>query len=360
MNLRVSLLWLGLALGGCDPRGFWGNTFVQEDPGCDAGRERCAMASPDGAGPQCRQHEDCPSGLCRLDDDFAGAGTVDVGACFAPEQVCLVDARLCRVMDSGSKGRPYCEVGEALGHCPYIVVHARAGGAPYTALTVADGSVTLIGPGREAAAVLGGLEVSGAGTRVTVQDLVLSNPAATGVSCGKGAQLLLRRSAVRDSAIGIDADQCGALRLEAVRVEGNQGDGVHLGPGSGYSIVNSMIVRNATATGTKGIYFASMGGKFAFNTVAQNPQGGIYCDFPLDLSDSIVTGNGTGPQMEGHCRPARVVTADPGLDPQTFRLTDKSLVCIDRAQTDPAVKTDYFGILRPQRAAYDIGAHELP
>jgi hypothetical protein len=55
---------------------------------------------------------------------------------------------------------------------------------------------------------------------------------------------------------------------------------------------------------------------------------------------------------------ARSQIADPLLDPDNFYKPRDGSPAIDRGEALAEVKTDFFGVARPQGVAYDIGAHE--
>jgi hypothetical protein len=295
-----------------------------------------------------------------------------VGACLPAEALCIVDSEACR-----AQPQRYCELGEAARQCRYVLVRGRADRQRYAALTLGAGSLTLIGLSAEA--VVGGLEVAGEGTSLSVYDLTIERPTQTAVRCGSGARLALRRTLVQGSRIGVSAEGC-RLTIEQSQIRGNQNDGLDLLMGE-YRVVNTLIAGNGfdPAALAAGVHIDVAKGTFSFNTVVQNGRkgqdgGGLSCNRPADLTDSILFDNGTGPrgtQLVGACRLARVVVGSdttpeagaikltPELDPQGHQLTPASTACIDRAEPDRSVRSDYLGTPRPQGQGYDIGFHEL-
>ncbi|MCS6915196.1 MAG: right-handed parallel beta-helix repeat-containing protein [Myxococcales bacterium] len=400
--------WLGpsvvglavLSTLGCDLRSFWGEAFLSEPAArpcgdaapcpagqrCDAEQGVCREAvdlSPSG----CRDHAACgPAGLCRLDESFPGATLAAVGACLPPDRLCIVDGDRCLPGGDGTSERPLCDPQEAAargGRCAFALVRARADGRRYGGLRLLSGALVVVGPGRDAPAVLGGVEVAG-GASLTLLDVGVENPDRTAVRCGEGGRLTLVRVAVQGSDVGVEAQGCEQIVVEASRINGNRNDGLHL-VAQEFRVVNTLVLGNGFDPGASasGVYIKGGRGTFAFNTVVSNGRmgqdgGGISCTagperFVL-LTDSIVSGNGVGAmrtQFVGSCRPERVVVGsdalgapglikmDPQLDPVTFRLTPRSTCCIDRAQRDPTVRTDHEGTPRPQGGGYDIGCHEL-
>ena len=122
-------------------------------------------------------------------------------------------------------------------------------------------------------------------------------------------------------------------------------------------------------------------GTFAFNTVVGNGvtqsgiAGGVVCQTPAQLTDSIIDGNAFSTQgrsqVDSSCTLLRVAlgaegSVRPGTLPGAvsletdYRLKDASACCIDKGQTDLGLAVDYFGGKRPQRSGFDVGAHELP
>lgn len=394
------LLCLAGTLFGCDVRGLFGETFLSPPrpcgPGvpcpagssCDSAAGLC-RAALDAAAPGCRDHGECgPAGLCRLDEDFPGAGLAAVGGCVPADRVCVINADRCMAGADGTPDRPLCEVQDAQargGRCAFALVQPRADGRRYGPLRLTSGALAVVGPGRDAQrpATLGGIDVSG-GASLSLVDLTVENPGQTAVRCSEGAHLQLRRAVVQGSGLGVEAYGCAELGVNASRISGNRNDGLHI-EAAEWRVVNTLILGNAFDAGAaaSGVYLKGGRGSFSFNTVVGNGRmgengGGVSCTAGperfITLSDSVIAGNQLGDlrsQLLGACRLERVVVGtdsvmgdgaiklEPQLDPVTFRLTERSDCCIDRAQKDPMVQVDYDGTPRPQRAGHDIGFNEL-
>lgn len=402
MTRRWALGLTALALGACDARGFWGDRFLTDPSApCGAGGE-CSACRSDGdcrdqspvcdrAAGRCRgcaSNDECPSGVC-VPEVWPG-DSLSPGSCAPIARVCRVDPYGCGASRDGTLERPYCEISEAVDGCSgaYLAVAAQAAGLRYrTELTVTGKTlaVTSIGKGQP---VLPAVTVRGNGAMLLLSNVIVDHANTQGnvVTCRDGAKLRLRQVQARGGDVGVMVDS-GCLELDLSRglIEGNDLDGVSIATGMvRYRIVNSIIARNgrnaqALAAGV------SLGrgalGTFAFNTVVGNGvtqsgiAGGVVCQTPAQLTDSIIDGNAFSTQgrsqVDSSCTLLRVAlgaegSVRPGTLPGAvsletdYRLKDASACCIDKGQTDLGLAVDYFGGKRPQRSGFDVGAHELP
>lgn len=375
-----------------------------ERPVCDVAAGRCRP---------CQQHAECTdSGVCMLSGEALELSTLpslqdlSKGSCVPRSRVLLVDGDRCQKggTTDGSVEHPFCEVSAALAKGDLVAVRARQSGG-YGAVSIerstdGAGSVAIIGPGRDLTtpAVVGGVSVTGLGTRVLLSDLTVKSDA-TAVVCSTGAQLGLSRVVVQKSTIGVDAPSCGKLTIQQSLIASNRSYGLRLGSATkAYRVVNTQLSTNGQSqVGAAGVAFAAGPvGTFAWNTLISNGPpnqdgGGIQCDAmaaPVVISDSIVVQNGRKPGMDGqgfplgtqflgNCRLARVVVgldavsalapnegvarAIPDLD-RDLRLLNtpnNRLIAIDKGKADDSVLVDFFGGERPRGMGYDLGSHEL-
>jgi MYXO-CTERM domain-containing protein len=143
---------------------------------------------------------------------------------------------------------------------------------------------------------------------------------------------------------------------------GNRGVGIGIYSGSGTLAYNNLIWGNKIGIALN--YGATDAGVYN-NVVYGNLEAGISVG-PETTGASVVNDVvwqnpiGLDDSGSGTSTDANLVDVDPGLtDPanQDFRPTPASPV-IDQGTTLPEVAVDIDGVLRPQGAAYDIGAYE--
>lgn len=383
------LVYLGAAVSGCSdgPRDCDPSTDVcatsapecmtdaecrtrAELPICDARAGRCRG---------CRKHSECPgSSLCRY--EAALPGPVAVGQCFPVDAVAIVDAGACPGTGpgAGTPAAPYCEVQDALdAGRSLIVVHPQEHSAPYKPIQLFAGQALLVGPSRDAEpqAVLSGVLVSGAGTRLELRDLALRSGAAEQALLCKGAEAELTRAVVEYSQDGlVAADGC-RLRVARSKIEHCARAALRVSVGSGYRVVNSLFIDNGVGFTAQDradltdnvldLSSALTDNRFTFNTLLGN-RGFIYCRAGQTLRNSIVAGSSGGgpmpsPLRNDNCQLSHVFVGDEmgAALGSTYALSRDSRCCVDQAEPDLTVTTDYDGTPRPQGAGYDIGCYEL-
>ena len=341
----------------------------------------------------CIQNSDCPaSNLCKRDPSLLATGddVTHIGECAQATDIAFVDLSYidCDSGD-GSAAKPYCQVSAALGRRakpPSYIILVGRGDADvhlYQPITVGTSGqrVAIMGPGRDtvpfttAQAVLNGVTVTG-GAQVTLRDLaVVNHQAQPAVQCNGSSTLYVNNVLITDSAQppsgGIYASMCSKVSIEQTKIAYANGHGVYIVGGSDHRVVNNAIINSGSTAQPAGLRLASgAAGLFAYNTIANNRLGGVQCDSAVVVSDSIVLANGAGPQVSATCQPARIVSAGVTLDPTYMNATmagDPKLIsdptnqCIDQGVPDAnqTIKVDYFGSVRPQGKAYDIGFQEV-
>jgi hypothetical protein len=330
----------------------------------------CAVAAPvcggDGACRACAAHAECSSHLCRLD-----------GTCAAPAAVAYADNRggACSGSHAGTLADPACDVSAALAVHPTVRVLGSS--AAYPPLAIAAGDVELVGPDTSPGARLTGdlsnpaLSVGGATTRVLVDHLEISGGGAgtDGIYCSNGSPgptLIVRRSFIhRVGGAGITANRC-TLAVDRSQIGPLATGGAIVLTSSPYTVTNSFIAGNGSA-GSFAVVInpgsTAVGAGLAHDTIAGNVGGGIQCNLATTIASSIVNGNGTM-DTSGSCTLVGSTTMAPDFagsgDWHLAGRTAANLACcIDRVPSSP-VDHDFDGRARPQGAAWDVGAHEVP
>ena len=360
-------------------------------PVCDADEHVCRP---------CEEGAECQSGVC----------DVEAGECIAESQVVYVE-------DGGNgssctKAAPCGTIQDGVDAAdsgrPFILVTA---GSYTESVTVDDRAFTMLADGVELSSDSAGDPVLRVldGSDITIEGLRLhgaTDDGGHGLRCDPGGSpaITLRRVRIDDnSRRGITSEACD-LRLFDTTVTGNQGAGISAENGSlsverssitdneggginidsaDFVLRNNFIVDNAGGTvGGVAISGDPPGGAsaaaFEFNTVVGNDASlqasGLFClvSESLTFSNNIIYGN-EGDQVDGeNCGFAFSniqdgptddgnIDADPlFVDPDEgdYRLQSGS-PCIDAADPDADIETDFFGTERPQGDGFDIGAHEL-
>lgn len=315
----------------------------------------CAGAAPicsdAGACRACAAHGECDAGVCIFD----GA---DAGKCAAAAQVALVDngglsvsacetARPTR--DGNASATAYCDVAEAVSETakrPYALVAGSA--EPYSAITIANRTLTIVGPGVKASptARLFTLSQPAVGVMVSASQVAIlvldgldlggdaSSKTSNGLFCSRSggtasATVTVRNSSLHDSSsAGVDSSGCGlqlgacsiasnggggvstsggTLQLDACNIASNGGAGLQLGGATNYTVTNTIIAGNGSGAPGVDLSSAAASGTFAFNTVAGNGglvdnEGGIVCASTGGdkiIAASIVAGNSHNPMSGG-------------------------------------------------------------
>lgn len=236
------------------------------------------------------------------------------------------------------------------------------------------------------------VNASGNAATVTVDGLELVGTGTSpGVRCsiGTGAgSFTLQNSLVRGSpGVGVESSGC-KVDIDSSVITLNAGGGVKL-TSTNYTVTNTIISANGSmAASSAGVSFDnSSTGTFAFNTVVFNTVmagvGGIDCGTGTQkpILNSIVWKNTTasGTQLGAQCALTNVVTvagddnrgsmsamAPSFVSATDFHLTPNSAAntacCVDKitSPTTPNRDNDIDGVRRrPKGAAWDIGAHEV-
>lgn len=373
----------------------------------------CAGAAPicsaAGACRACAAHGECDAGVCIFD----GA---DAGKCADAAQVALVDngglsvsacetARPTR--DGNASATAYCDVAEAVSESakrPYALVAGSA--EPYSAITIANRTLTIVGPGVKASptARLFTLSQPAVGVMVSASQVAIlvldgldlggdaSSKTSNGLFCSRSggtasATVTVRNSSLHDSSsAGVDSSGC-ALQLDACNISINGGGGIKLASTS-YTVTNSIVALNGP--NGRGVTIDDTStGAFAFNTVVKNTVaagvGGIDCGAGAAkaIKNSIFYQNTTsgGTQLGAQCALSTIVTVASddnrgtmsAMSPTFQGATNFHLVagdtanlacCIDKVTTPgtPNADHDVDRTARPKGTAatpFDIGAHEV-
>jgi hypothetical protein len=382
-------------------------------PVCDAASATCRGCQADG---------ECTTGLC---DEAAGK-------CVPENNIIHVNATALGGLGCGTSANPCRSIGEGVdATVPPNRTWVKVAAGTYTeSLVLADKTVRVVADaGADVTPLLTATAcavVSG-NSDVTLENLRLHDAGggaggnADGVRCllGAGAafpKLLLRNVVIESNqAQGLDLSACD-VTLDRSIVRANTGGGIHasmgkltvtrsqiIGNGEGgvlltscdFSMVNNFIVKNGNSSGTYGGVFVNMnppsgtaGGRFEFNTVADNQSGdgysrGLRCEVTatLNFRNNVVYHNQNDPHPENfgqvsgpNCRwtysdigpgPMMVsgagnVNLDPTfVDPSTadYHLAPASLV--RNAGTTSDVLVDFDGDPRPQGTGFDMGADEV-
>jgi hypothetical protein len=229
----------------------------------------------------------------------------------------------------------------------------------------------------------GGISASG-GTLAVTQSTISGN-AGGGISAS-GGTLTVRQSTISGNAAGGISASGGSLTVSQSSILLNGGGGVSINNGA-FDLTNNIISKNGGPGSTfGGVVLSSTNGgmrRFEFNTVAQNQATtgitpGVTCALvatPINLSNSIVFGNGASTQVEGtNCAwtfsdvgPVTVsgtgnINADPmfvNAMQNNFNIMTGS-PCKDAADPASSLAVDVDGESRPQGPRRDIGADEVP
>ena len=164
---------------------------------------------------------------------------------------------------------------------------------------------------------------------------------------------------------GIDTSaSCAEITIQQTKVLNATGIGISIAGSATYTIINSGVFYNARTTGEAGVSLVTTGsGKFAFNTIQNNGKGGgtvggLDCGTSSKaIANSLISDNTlkASTQIAGSCTFTKVVVGSvdaTGItgaikqDPmysggRAAQATDTA--CIDKADPDPTVTTDFFG-----------------
>jgi hypothetical protein len=333
----------------------------------------------------CQTNAECPAGACG-----------DDGKCVAATNIAYVDngnmaPAACRSSRLPANGQTpataYCDIADALGGKPYIVVTGHGVASPYSPFGT-TGTVTIIGPGYTAtttAVVKGAISgalvaitTPGASPGVTIDGLEITSALQNtgGVTCttsGAGHAFRIRNTWVHDNNGDAIFNTGCDMTIEDSKVSGSDQHAVYDsnspsspptyiirrniftgGNADGLNITaNVTFDRNIVANYTSGnglqvwqppyqitnsfIYLCRSGVEFAaigtgtrifeFNTIVNNTNnafsGGCDSASGAAISRSIVVGNGDAPNSLSGCTANNVVTGDAGA-PAFVNDTDPS------------------------------------
>jgi hypothetical protein len=328
----------------------------------------------------------------------------DNGQCALPSEVAVVDntntVAICS--DTPMTGMPFCTISAGIGAGkPYVSVAASATAYPaFTAAasTLADLTVTVVGPGKSAASKATVSSASSAAVSVSSSlahtttlvldglDLIGSNGGTkkAGVACSPlmgTALVTVKDCSIHDSgAFGVDSNGC-TLTVDSSLIGPNNGGGVKVTTTT-YTMTNDIIFNSTAGNPGVAITDTASTGTMAFLTIANNGggggfEGGVNC--PASgatklIQDSIVYGNSSnaGTQFAGKCALMDVVTGTDNFAGATMTMpsltSDYHLAaggdnscCIDKIMSPgtPNADHDVDLTMRPKGNAWDIGAHEL-
>lgn len=333
----------------------------------------------------CASHSECASGVCTATGACADAADIAYVAPGASDTADCSQGAKCSLTHGVAIGRRYV----LLSTGTYTV---------NSGLTLV-GTVSLIGGSTTKPEITRGVAGSiisvGPGTDLTLDNLRLRG--ATGTNGNTGSGLYCNNSPIagtrhvhlvdfegsENQYYGVFVQQCtlDALRssfvnngfdgvsltdseatIEQCAASGNTGDGFNLDVGL-YTLRNNFSFRN----GGVGIdLYGNAGSQAEFNTVVDNPGGGLLCNIPgLSLPNNIDVRNGTVTNGGNCTYPGSIISANvtglnfksPDASPYDYHLTAGSLA-IDMAIVS-GVAVDYDGDARPQGAGRDVGADEF-
>lgn len=331
----------------------------------------------------CAANAECSSGLCRTADSAFAADEKGVGGCVAAAEITYVNNAKSPVScaeRNGSREAPFCEIADALSNGRSVLL-VMGSGSMYAPFSVSQGSITVVGPGRDLSpsARIAGVFLTGS-AHLLMRDLWLTPPSGLNAAQCEGTELVLRRVNIQSAdpnqrgQRGVAAKGCNQLVLEESMVDGMNGSGITVESGA-YRIINNVITRSGNAEEPYGVSLGNLtSGAFLFNTVVANGRG-VFCASQNALSASVVSDNlgRLDEQVQGNCTSSDVANRVYDLS-----ATDKALVtpdrlklqrslalhqqcCIDRiglGASPLSVTHDYFGRTRPKGIAADIGFHE--
>lgn len=224
-----------------------------------------------------------------------------------------------------------------------------------------------------------GLEVQGVATLARVH---IYGSGDQGI-VGRGTMLRLLDSKIETSASSGVVVNGGVVEIERSQILSNPAGGLRIETGVAFSIINSVIALNGTATstgtGVRILGAAPLSGPqvFQFNTVARNRAqlsfaAGMECGRPVTIVSSIMANNGGlfNTELSGSCTATTsLFQANPpggggniAGDPMFVSATDCHVLAgspaIDAAPTSGAPSVDLDG--DPRTGAPDIGADEVP
>lgn len=329
----------------------------------------------------------------RLDGDGCSsgcdpqAGFVCVGApsrCSDTAVTAIVDPTSTDCPGNGTPEAPFCRIERALD-APWATTLALMPGAYDEAVTI-DRPVTV--EASDGAALdtsdLPALTIEA--DDVVVRGLTVRGASRIGGGVrvqGSGEVRLEQMTVGPSSTVGVTVEGDVLLYLDRSRITRNAGGGLELGTARGYVVFNSYFTDNGDPLAEfGGVRFglAPTNSLFANNTIADNEAavedaGGVRCDAPARVLNSIVWGSGTvtasvacdfafsdvGPLADGVTLGAGSFSEDPSFAPG-YRLSDNS-PCKDRGDpqsiaNEEAPDYDHEGEARPQGPNLDVGADE--
>ncbi len=361
----------------------------------------------------CRTHADC--------DIAGGVCNRATGECLEESEVIYVDKDDgdCASDGGGTRAAPFCVLQDGVDEASstardVILVEARdVDSDSYMPITMSDaGTVWIVG--RNGAKVspiainISVVYVTGE-TDLTVDGLELFNGSVSGVgmecdgSISTQPSVSIIQSDIHDNngggvdatdctvtldsntitdnnGGGVDATDC-TVTLDSNTITGNNGGGISLSS-CGFVLMNNFVTGNGPTATVGGVRISGTEEPriFEYNTVAGNfvssaVAGGIRCDDPVEIRNSIVYGN-TNDELESDCVPRSCLIEDTSGADGDNNIREQSpsfvnafegnyhiedippSVCIDAADQTWTVDHDVDNQTRPQGGGYDIGADE--
>jgi len=145
------------------------------------------------------------------------------------------------------------------------------------------------------------LNSSGAGVNLSRGSVIIDGSRVAdntqeGVRAASGTSFAIRRSFIvgNQGAVGVSATSVNMATIESSIIAGNTGGGASIG--GPFVIRNSIVSQNGSPAATiGGLTLNSANAVFEFNTVSDNvssaPSIGVSCLVPMDVANSILTGN---------------------------------------------------------------------
>jgi len=330
----------------------------------------------------CTSDVECNTQLCNTGQNPLFKDGV-VGQCADKTLVAWVDSNPGCVTAGadGTDTKPYCTVDSAINLSTVKYIYLKASGTPYAISAPITRELYIFGKGTDAnATTMKAFTISSSTGKLTLSNVTIKDSNKNLLTCTAGTVSIIK-SIVDGGTRGIDTSaSCAEITIQQTKITNATGAGLSIAGGTKYTIVNSLITKTALSTDDVAILLRTTGtGKFAFNTVRSNGSGtsnvgGIDCGTSSkQLVNSVFYPNpsSSGTQFTGNCTLAKVVVGGDLTSlqgaikevPKYLTGSDASLdpadtACIDKADPDPTVTTDFFGGVRPLGTAPDIGYHE--
>ena len=342
----------------------------------------------------CMVDADCDTLLCDTGKNpLVSEGKV--GRCVPKNSIAWVDNNpSCATTGAdGSDTKPFCTA-DAAYNSGAKYLYLKPSSTTYSLTAAISRDLILIGKGTDPSKVsIGALAFNVAGKLLSTTNLTIQDSGKVLLQCAGGTVRLYKTyldGKVTSTGVagfrGIEASSgCTEIEIQQSKVTNLASAGIALsGSNTKYTIVNTFVFKAAQNTDSAVMLNSNVNGVFAFNTIRGNGYsinglaGGIDCGTSIPnrkITNSIVMQNATNgsvTQLTGNCELTKTVVGNGDMTPSANAIkkscvfantTDGTLsatdtFCIDQADQDPTVTTDFFGGVRPLGTAPDIGYHE--